>query len=159
MLQALGCLLSALQHRLPLAELLLPARLLLLELLTLLQQWQLGIQHLQRSGRLRKVLLGLLLRLLFLLELLKRFRGLGFSLDGLIELRACSALASTLGVAQRPALADQLLQLLIEARLDRLGLALELLQQPLLIDRGWSQAQGIHASLALPHPEVGPALA
>jgi len=48
---------------------------------------------------------------------------------------------------------------LIKARLDRLGLALELLQQALLIDRRWSQAQGIHASLSLPHPEVSPALA
>ena len=52
-----------------------------------------------------------------------------------------------------------LLQLLIKARLDRLGLALELLQQALLIDRRWSQAQGIHACLSLPHPEVSPALA
>ena len=102
--QALGCLLSALQHRLPLSELLLPARLLVLEPLTLLQQWQLGIQHLQRSGRLRKVLLGLLLRLLFLLELLQRLSGLGFRLDGLIKLRTSSAFAASIGVAERPAL-------------------------------------------------------
>ena len=82
----IACLLSALQHRLPLAELLLAAQLLVLELLALLQQWQLSLQRLQRTSRLSKVLLGLLLSLLFLLELLKRFRGLGFSLDGLIEL-------------------------------------------------------------------------
>ena len=130
-----------------------------LELLALPEQWQLGIKGLYGTCCFSKLPLGLLLSLLVLLELAEGFCGLGFRLQRAVKLRARPTFASPIGVTKGPALANQLLKLLIKARLDRLGLLLKLLQQALLIDRGRSQAQGINASLSLPHPEVSPTLA
>ena len=110
-----GCLLAALQHGLPLRQLLLHALLLVLELLTLLEQWQLGIEGLQCTRSFSKIPLGLLLRLLVLLQLAEVFSGLGLRFQRTIKFRARTPFASTIGVAEGPTLANRLLNLLIKA--------------------------------------------
>ena len=158
LLQAASCIRPALQHRLPLQELILSAQLLLMKVLALLEQWQLGIKCLKGRRGLREVPLRLVLGLLFELQLVELLDRCGFSFGGTIQFRASTAFPASIGVAQRPALTNRVLQLLIKPRLDRLGLPLQLLQQPLLIDAVRGKTQRIDPCLTLPNPQMGPTL-